>query len=67
MKQYCAGCKNWHEPDVLCGDVTGQMLRDIDVRPRKGGGTGQLSGRTILLMLLGFVAVLLLGGILSFL
>lgn len=65
MKQFCPACKTTHDPDVPCYDVTEQLKRDIGIMPPKGNGSGELSQKTIWLVVLAFVVVLLGGSFIA--
>lgn len=65
MKRYCTICGSSHDPDVPCYDATEQLKRDMGIRPAKGKGSGELSQKTIWLVVLAFVVVLLAGSFMA--
>lgn len=63
-KSFCANCGQPHDPDVACYNTTEQLKRDIGIKP-SGKGSGELSQKTIWLVVLAFVVVLLGGSFIA--
>lgn len=69
-QRFCPICKTYHDPNVVCTDRTGELLRAAGIEPKPMNDkelkeTVKKADRSMLIILVVLLAAILLGVILS--